>query len=92
MDDELGRASGRSRRCARARRVGSRPHCLHNDLHLKYAYQTAGGAWTTDTIDSTVWARDYVSLAVDGAGGVHVAYYDGTNEDLRYAYRAPCAR
>ncbi len=28
------------------------------------------------------------SIAVDGAGGVHIAYYNKTSTDLRYAYKA----
>lgn len=58
-----------------------------------YSYNTnpnsavVGGDWQTNAIyldDSyTGW---YVDMCVDGAGGIHIAYYNSAKGDLKYAY------
>ncbi|QOV88077.1 fibronectin type III domain-containing protein [Humisphaera borealis] len=55
---------------------------------LKYTKQSPGGAWTTAiTIDATSSdVGKMPSLSVDSAGHPGVAYFDATNEDLRYAF------
>jgi hypothetical protein len=45
----------------------------------------ASGAWTTDTVDSTIGAGSYNSIAVDANNKVHISYYDRINGDLKYA-------
>lgn len=58
---------------------------------LKYAYRPAGGSWTTPTtVDSAGEVGRYSSIAVDATGGVHVSYLYGTDDDLKYTYRAGC--
>jgi hypothetical protein len=42
--------------------------------------------WTIQTIDSSVDAGEFCSLALDSAGLPHFAYYDADGGDLRYAY------
>lgn len=44
-----------------------------------------GTAWTTRTIDANQ-AGKYVSLSVDGNDGIHLAYQDTANGDLKYSY------
>ncbi|HTY47860.1 MAG TPA: fibronectin type III domain-containing protein [Methanomassiliicoccales archaeon] len=41
--------------------------------------------WRTGTVDAGGLTGYYVSSGVDGAGKLHVAYYDGIGEKLRYA-------
>jgi len=45
----------------------------------------SGNTWLASTIDYTDDVGRYTSLAVDGSGDVHVAYYDATNLKLKYA-------
>ena len=61
---------------------------------LKYAYNTKPVTGTTG-VNSTNWstattlledAGEYCQVAVDAAGGIHIAAYDGTNADLKYVY------
>ncbi len=60
---------------------------------LLYSYNaaptsTANAAnWGTNTIAiDASFAGWYVDLAVDGANGVHIAYYNSSSGDLKYAY------
>lgn len=76
-------AGSTRRRCAR-HRDREEPD---TNADLKYAAKPPGGAWTTTTVDSAGEIGEYTSLAVDAAGGVHISYLDGTNAELRYAYR-----
>ena len=61
---------------------------------LMYAYNTKPVTGTTG-VNSTNWstattlledAGEYCQVAVDAAGGIHIAAYDGTNADLKYVY------
>lgn len=55
---------------------------------LKFAYNVrnnGAGLWTTTTIDSTGIVGQYASLAVMADGFPAVAYYDLTNDDLKFA-------
>jgi hypothetical protein len=60
---------------------------------LGYASRPAGGEWTVEEIDSLDRAAGNNSLAIDDAGGLHVAYsapgFTGSSYDLRYAYAPP---
>lgn len=56
---------------------------------LKYAYRVAGGPWVFAVADPAAGPFD-ISMAIDGAGGLHVSYQDD-DLHLRYAHRAPGA-
>ena len=45
----------------------------------------AGEAWNKVTIDENS-AGQYVAMKTDSKGGIHFAYYDTGNGDLKYAY------
>jgi len=63
---------------------------------LKYA-TNASGDWVTSTIDGTGGMQSYTSIgvglytsiAIDSENIVHISYYDGINQDLRYFTIAP---
>jgi hypothetical protein len=53
-----------------------------------YEYKDPGGAWTAiERFDTGVLA-DNVTLDVDGAGGLYVAYTDAFTRSIKYAHRA----
>lgn len=45
------------------------------------------GTWATETVDSAGDVGSKNSIAIDSTGRLHVAYWDKTNGDLRYALR-----
>jgi hypothetical protein len=54
--------------------------------NLKYTVRDPRGVWSTvQTIDPTIDAGEYVSLALDSKGVPSVAYYEGNHGDLKYA-------
>ena len=56
---------------------------------LRYARKDPGGAWVTQIVDVTGEVGWFTSIAVDGTGAVHVAYYDYTNSAIKRASTAP---
>jgi hypothetical protein len=48
-------------------------------------YGSVAGKWQCDTIQTGEGVGQYASLALDGAGNRHIAYYDRGNGDLWYA-------
>jgi uncharacterized repeat protein (TIGR01451 family) len=60
------------------------PHLAYGGDHLYYAWHD-GVAWHYETVDSTPRVGGSASLALDADGRPHISYYDGTNEDLKYA-------
>lgn len=65
-----------------------RPHVFYatSDEH-RYAYWT-GSTWQIETVDSEVGGSNFPTpLALDGAGRPHVAYFDASNLDIKYAYK-----
>ena len=55
-----------------------------NNDKARYGTGT-GSAWVENTIDSDS-AGQFVSMKTDSKGGIHFAYYDTGNGDLKYAY------
>jgi hypothetical protein len=72
-------------------------HIVYYDVdnhRLKHASRNPGGAWSLETVDQAVNFEDYAqtALALDNAGGLHLAYQRRPitgGEDLIYAYRSP---
>ncbi|PLX17761.1 MAG: hypothetical protein C0601_06940 [Candidatus Muiribacterium halophilum] len=50
------------------------------------AYLGFTSTWEVDVVDSTNDVGMYSSLDIGKDGRIHVAYYDNTNADLKYAY------
>ena len=57
-------------------------------LELAYNLNPAGtpAAWTTRAAPVDTGAGLYVDLAIDPDGGIHLAYFDGSQSNLKYAY------
>ncbi len=74
---------------------------LHASYYAKFDWNQLGGgalrhavlqngAWTPEVVDGNVYDQSvdvgrYTSIAVDGDGGIHIAYWDVTNFVLKYA-------
>ena len=58
---------------------------LTDSTYLNTAVKGSGSAWTEVTIDDAS-AGQYVAMETDSHGGIHFAYYDTANGDLKYAY------
>ena len=59
-----------------------------NDGNLMYAYKsvlTENPTWQIDTVEEVNNVGLDTSLALDADGIPHIAYYDGTNQRLKYA-------
>lgn len=59
------------------------------DQSLYYTYNTDptdDAEWTAAVQIDKDFVGWYVDLVVDGENGVHIAYYDASNGDLKYAY------
>jgi hypothetical protein len=64
-------------------------HVAYHDVVLRYGERLANSNWNLEVIDSQGDVGSHLALDMDTGGGVHVAYYDATNKDLKYAYRCP---
>jgi hypothetical protein len=66
-------------------------HAIYYDTAsttLKYqAFADDGTATAAETVDAGIQTGLYLSIAEDGAGNLHAAYYDANNGDLKYAKR-----
>jgi len=51
------------------------------------SFGTDGSIGSVETVDASGDAGQYLSMAEDGNGVMHVAYYDALNGDLKYARR-----
>jgi hypothetical protein len=61
---------------------------VSSEYNLMYAVKAAGGSWLLQTVDpggASVNVGEYSSILIDSSDGVHIAYYDRTNKDLKYA-------
>ena len=59
--------------------AGYTNHCL------RYLTDASGTLQATDVDCSAAEVGEYGSIATDSQGGVHIAYFDRTNGDLKYA-------
>jgi len=58
--------------------------------NLVYAVKVAGGTtWMFQTIDTGGTVGQYSSILIDDVGDIHIAYYDTTNGDLKFASTTP---
>ncbi len=53
--------------------------------HLVHAWMDGAEGWQLETVDDQGAVGAWASIAVDSGGHPHIAYYDGTNGDLKYA-------
>jgi len=55
--------------------------------HLVYGLRTANGTWNFTVVDSSsAFTGKVPSIALDDLGNPQIAYYDGANIQLKYAY------
>ena len=52
--------------------------------NLRYATYNGSTGWTLTEIDILGSVGSFASLALDSNGFVHISYYDGTNQQLKY--------
>lgn len=59
-----------------------------SELKLAYNLDPVGtpGTWTTRSTAIDSGAGLHVDAAIDPSGGIHIAYFDGANSNLKYAY------
>jgi len=64
------------------------PHLVfqHTDDGLVYATLRAGN-WYWEAVDSSSGAGIYSDLTLDSSGNPHIAYYNGDDTNLYYAYK-----
>jgi hypothetical protein len=66
-------------------------HAIYYDTQsttLKYqSFADDGTASAAETVDSNIQTGLFLSIAEDGAGNLHAAFYDANNGDLKYAKR-----
>jgi hypothetical protein len=61
-------------------------HAVVRDRSVRYA-RFDGDEWEIETVDTFPANDDTdLSLAVDASGGVHISYYDPSEQDLLYAH------
>nr|MCU0756942.1 hypothetical protein [Xanthomonadales bacterium] len=71
--------------------VNGNPAIAYRDAtngHLKFARNSAAdgsGSWTISTIDNSGNVGEHISMVVLNSNRPAVAYYDGINQDLRFA-------
>jgi uncharacterized repeat protein (TIGR01451 family) len=68
--------------------AAGRPHIAYGGDHLYYAWYD-GMSWQKEVVDDSLRVGTGASLALDGAGVAHVAYWDERNRALLYAKRDP---
>ena len=56
-------------------------------MDLRYVTWTPGSGWTSTVVDSLGNVGRPCAIAVDAGGGVHISYYDATNEKVKYAVK-----
>lgn len=59
------------------------PHIVYGGDHLYYAHYD-GSIWNYETIDSSSEVGMDASIALDGAGNVHISYYNMNDKYLKY--------
>lgn len=63
---------------------GGTTHLVYGGKNLYYA-SSNGSNWSTEIIDSSDGVGRFAALAIDGAGKLHVSYFDDIHDDLKYA-------
>jgi len=62
-----------------------KPHVAYGGDHLYYAWFD-GSNWVRTVIDDSPMVGQYASLALDNSNNPRIAYYDGSNRALKFAY------
>ncbi|MCF6158792.1 MAG: hypothetical protein E3K32_09515 [wastewater metagenome] len=65
------------------------PHIVYGGDHLYYAYYD-GNSWNYETVDSSIEAGYYASIALDSSDKAHISYYHNNSKrkNLKYATNA----
>lgn len=66
------------------------PHMVYGSSELYYAWHD-GSKWQHETVDGASDVGAPASLALDASGRPHIAYFDETNEAIKYAYKVGSA-